>query len=80
MQEAYFKHTYITPMAISNTISSHILNLSDKIKSYAKSSSVGLEIAPGSCDLVKALVPHFKFFIPLTLLLLRKIYLQMKKM
>ena len=45
MHEAYFDDAYITPIAISSTMSSHILHLSKKIKSY--NAKVGLEIAPG---------------------------------
>lgn len=60
MHKAYSGKSYITPRAISNTMSSHIAKLSTKIKSY--SLGVGLEIAPGSCDLVQALAGDFDFF------------------
>jgi len=65
MSKAYFSGNYITPKAISSTISWMILNLSKKIKSYAKSEYVFLEIAPGGCDLLFALSKdsHFAYSI-----------------
>ncbi|MCR2124560.1 class I SAM-dependent methyltransferase [Campylobacter upsaliensis] len=62
MQKAYFNDAYITPQNISKTMSSHIINLSQKIKFYIDSDSVLLEIAPGGCDLVRTLAPTCHFF------------------
>lgn len=64
MQKAYFNDAYITPQNISKTMSSHIINLSQKIKFYIDSDSVLLEIAPGGCDLVRTLAPTCHFFTP----------------
>ncbi|MBZ7950246.1 methyltransferase domain-containing protein [Campylobacter molothri] len=61
MKKAYYSGEYITPMALSKTMNSYIKFLRDKIKQYAKSDSVFLEIAPGGCDLIFALSKDSKF-------------------
>ncbi|MCR6577670.1 class I SAM-dependent methyltransferase [Campylobacter insulaenigrae] len=61
MYEAYSNNKYITPKAISNVMSNFALQLSNKLKRYILEDSVGLEIAPGSCDILNALHSSFKF-------------------
>ncbi|EAL7973730.1 class I SAM-dependent methyltransferase, partial [Campylobacter jejuni] len=61
MKQAYFDGEYITPKVISEVMSANIIFLKNKIKKYAGDDKVFLEIAPGACDLLLALLKDFKF-------------------
>ncbi|WP_085296659.1 class I SAM-dependent methyltransferase [Campylobacter cuniculorum] len=61
MKEVYTSKEYYQQKNFTSFLSKNILKIKDKIKSLASKDDVFLEIAPGHCDLLRALAEEFKF-------------------
>ncbi len=61
MKEAYTSEEYYQQKNFTPFLSKTILKIKDKIRSLAQEDSVFLEIAPGHCDLLRALARESKF-------------------
>ena len=59
MKEVYTSKEYYQQKNFTSFLSKNILKIKDKIKSLASKDDVFLEIAPGHCDLLRALAEEF---------------------